>query len=258
MLLQEIFKDGYSGFKEIYGISINEKSSDTEYSNPPKNFEVIGFNLVLDEEGLISEELLDIIISYKLTNMTIVIEVPSQLLHNENITAKKLIQLATNVDFSISILPPGHPLVNNAITHEEYLSVIANFIKEMNNKPNFDKFVAPISNFLEYLMLETLLGKEHPVVKKFSPQDYYIKEIFLNHMTEKESDDFKDVIREELYNFYGGEEQFKAVSSVIFEGIYNKTKETFTEHLNNYYQAQQENEKNKALENEKDNESKDQ
>lgn len=241
MLLQDIFKEEYSKFNEIYGVSINAESSETAYSTPPENFDVIGFNLVLDEDGLISEDLLDIIISYKLTNMTIVIEVPSQLLYNEEITAKKLIQLATNVDFSIAILPPNNELVNNQITHEQYLEVIANFTREMNSKQNFDKFVAPISNFFEYLMLETLLGKDNPVVKNFKPTDYYINNVFLNHMNEKESDDFKDVIRKELYDFYDGEENFKAVSSIIFEGIYNKTKETFTEHLKKYYQENDEN-----------------
>lgn len=249
MLLQEIFKPEYSELKEIYGISIDSESTDTQYSTPPENFETIGFNLVLDEDNLIDEPLLDIIISYKLTNMSVVIEVPSHLVHEGVISAKSLIQLATNVDFSLSLLPPHHPLVNNKISHEEYIEVIKSFVEEMNKKQNFDKFVAPISNFLEYLMLETLLGKDNEVIKNFSPKDKYIQEVFTQHMSVKESDDFKDVIRESLYDFYGGEENFKAVSGVIFEEIYNKSKEVFTEHVKSYISNQNNSEENQNTNN---------
>ena len=37
-------------------------------------------------------------------------------------------------------------------------------------KQNFEKFVAPISNFTEYLMLEKLLGKEQ--VDKLTEREY--------------------------------------------------------------------------------------
>lgn len=238
MLVQEIFKPEYADKTEIYGLDINDESTETQYSRPPENFEAIGFNLILDDQNLIDERLLDLIISYKLTNMTIIVEVPSQLISQGKITSKNLIQLASNVDFSLSLLPPNHPLVQDSITQNEYISVLKDFNDEMLKKQNFEKFVAPISNFLEYLMLENLLGKDNPAIKNFTPDNEYIKKTFTTYMTVEQSNDFKDVLRQSLYDYYGSEEDFKLVANSIFEGIYNKSKEVFTEHVQHYIEEQ--------------------
>jgi hypothetical protein len=236
MFLQEIFKPEYSELTDIYGLDINSESSDTKFSRPPQNFEVIGFNLKLGDDNLIDEQLLDLIISYKLTNIMVVLDVPSQFISQGLITPKNLIQLANNVDFSISLLPPKHPLVGDSITLVEYVEIIRLFNEEMMAKQNFDKMVAPISNFLEYLMLEKLLGKEHPAIKNFSPNNEYVQANFLPYMTNEDSNMFKDVIRESLYNFYGGEEQFDLVATTIFEGIYNKSHDVFSGYVQEHIQ----------------------
>lgn len=239
MLLQDIFKPEYSQLTEIYGLEINEESSQTEYSRPPQNFQSIGFVFKLAEDNLIDVQLLDLIISYNLTNIDIIVEVPSQFLKQQLITAKNLIQLASNVDFAISLLPPGHPLVGTQVTQEEYVAIIKEFQEEIMKKQNFEKFVAPISNFTEYLMLEKLLGKEHPAIKHFTPDNEYVKNTFTQYMSYEQSNAFKDVIRESLYNFYGGEKEFNVVAETIFEGIYNKSKDVFTQHVQNYVNNQQ-------------------
>lgn len=234
MLLQEIFTPEYNKLTEIYGLEINSESSATEYSRPPENFETIGFKLVLDDDNLIDETLLDIIINYKLTNMTIVVEVPSQILSQGKMSPKDLILLSSNVDFSISLLPPNHPFVNNEITNEEYIQVVKNFNDEMLKKQNYDKFVAPITNFLEYLMLESLLGEDNPIVKNFIPDNEYVKSTFAEYMTVEQSNEFKDILRQSLYDFYGSKEEFNAVAQEIFKGVYNKSQEIFSQHVQNY------------------------
>lgn len=238
MLLQEIFSPQYSQLTEVYGLEVDSLSSATEYSRPPENLETIGFKLILDNDNLIDETLLDIIINYKLTNMTVVVEVPTQILAQGKMSPKDLILLSSNVDFSISLLPPNHPFVNNEITNEEYINVIKNFNEEMLKKQNYDKFVAPITNFLEYLMLESLLGQDNPIVKNFIPDNEYVKTTFSSYMTVEQSNQFKDILRQSLYDFYGSKEEFNVVAQEIFKGIYNKSQEIFTQHVQNYIEEQ--------------------
>lgn len=231
MLLQELFKEENNKLTEAYSIKINEESSAVEYSTPPSNLKEIGFIFKIGEDGLMDEKFLDLIISYGLTNLPVLIEVPSQLLAEEKITAKYLIQLANNVGFSIAILPPGHQEVGSSITIEQYKNVVMQMTDEMLKKPNFDKFVYPVSNYFEYLMLEQILGKEK--LANFRPESEYIKDNFSSIMTHKDSDEFKLEIRNRLYDFYGGEQEFNLVAQTILDGVYEKSKEMFTEIVEN-------------------------
>jgi len=221
MLLQELFKEKNKGLSKAYSVVLDEKSSDPEYSTPPENLKEIGFVLKIDEEGMMDEALLDVVISYRLTNLPVLIEVPTQLISKGSIEVKYLMQLANNVDFSIALLPPGHPLVGDEISINEYKDVILKMLDELLNKPNFDKFIYPISNFFEYLMLEQILGKEKLV--NFKPEDEYIKDNFLNVMTTQDSNLFKDAIRGRLYDFYGGEQEFNLVAKTIIGSVYEKS-----------------------------------
>ncbi len=100
-------------------------------------------------------------------------------------------------------------------------------LEEMLNKPNFDKFVYPVSNFFEYLMLEQILGKEKLV--GFRPENEYIQDNFSDVMTKEHSDEFKLLIRNRLYDFYGGEQEFNLVAQTILDGVYEKNKELYKE-----------------------------
>jgi hypothetical protein len=239
MLLQDIFTEQYSQTKEVYGIELNEESNKIEYHTPPEHFETLGFVLQLDDKGLIADNLLDIIINYKITNLPIMIEVPSQWLLNGKVEAKYLISLANNVDFMISLLPPGHKLVGTEIDNEQYSILIEKFMQELLTKPNFDKFICPISNFMEYLMVEKLLGENALAVKNFKPENPYIVENFSSILNHEDSNLFKAKIRNCLYDFYGGEENFNIVASAIFNGVQSKSEEIFTQHVQYHMQQQQ-------------------
>lgn len=236
MLLQDIFTPEYLNEKEVYGITLNEESNKIEYHTPPEHFETLGFILSLDDEGLISDNLLDIVINYKITNLPIMIEVPSQWLVENKLQAKYLISLANNVDFMISLLPPGHLLVGDAITQEQYVQLIDDFTIELLAKPNFDKLVCPISNFMEYLMVEKLLGYNNHAVKNFKPENKYIVENFASILSHDASNLFKDKIRNRLYNFYDGKENFEIIANAIFQGVQAKSAEIFTQHVQHYMQ----------------------
>ncbi|NCQ51643.1 hypothetical protein GW796_07070 [archaeon] len=225
MLLQELFKPENEKLLSAYSIVLDEKSSDTEYATPPENLEEIGFVFKVDEDGMMDEALMDVVISYRLTNLPVLIEVPSQLVTEGKVEVKYLLQLANNVDFSVALLPPGHALVENKLTIEQYKGVILSLVDEMLSKPNFDKYVYPISNFFEYLMLEQVVGKEKLV--NFRPESKYVQESFSNLMSQKDSDDFKADIRSKLYDFYGSREDFELVAKTMLEGVYDKTKEIY-------------------------------
>lgn len=230
MLLQDIFLEENKDKKELFGIVLNSDSSKIEYHTPPSNFEMLGFILDLDEEGLIKDDLLDVLINYRITNTQIMIEVPSQLLLSKKIDAKYLLQLSSNVDFMISVLPPNHIAVGNTVTDEEYSTIIEDFTKELLLKPNFDKFICPISSFMEYLMLETLLGDKEPAIVNFKPQDPYIINTFVNNLSEESSNLFKGKIRNTIYDFYGSKEDFEDISSLMFKNIESKSEEIFLNH----------------------------
>jgi len=225
MLLQDLFKEENKNLKTAYSIELNEESSNTEFSTPPENLEEIGFIFKIDEDGMMAEDLMDLVISYRLTNLPILIEVPTNLIAEEKVEMKYLIQLANNVDFSIALLPSDHDLVDKSMSIEKYKEILLSFVDEILNRPNFDKQIYPISNFFEYLMLEQVLGEEQ--LKDFAPEFGYIQTNFAKVITKENSDDFKDAIRKKLYNFYGSKEDFDNVAKTMIEGVLERTEELY-------------------------------
>lgn len=233
MLLQELFKPENTHLKEVSGIELDADSAKTDYSTPPQNIESIGFVFKVDSDNMIDEGLLDIIISYKLTNLSVLIEVPSHIF-KQGIEPKYLLQLASNVDFAVSLLPPGHALVDASYTTEEYTDLIKRFTDELLSRQNFDKAVVPITNFFQYVMIEKLLGKDG--MGNFKVDDPYILENFATILSVENSDKFKKEIREKLYTFYGSEEEFDEVAKLMFETLYSKAKNVFTDQVKQYVQ----------------------
>lgn len=225
MLLQDLFKEENKNLKTAYSIELNAESSNTEFSTPPENLEEIGFIFKIDEDGMMAEDLMDLVISYRLTNLPILIEVPTNFIAEGKVEVKYLIQLANNVDFSIALLPSEHDLVEKSISKEKYKEILLSFVDEILNRPNFDKQIYPISNFFEYLMLEQVLGEEK--LKDFVPEFGYIQNNFAKIMTKENSDDFKSAIRQKLYSFYGSKEDFDNVAKTMIEGVLERTEEIY-------------------------------
>lgn len=238
MLLQEIFLESNKNVKEVYSVELNEESSKPEYASPPENLEEIGFVFKVDNDNMMEENLMDVVISYRLTNLPVVMEVPTQLFTQKGVEVKYLIQLANNVDFAISLLPPGHPLVKDEVSNEEYKKIVLEFLDEMLSRPNFDRFIYPISNYFEYLMLETILGEGQ--LKDFRPENKYIVNNFSTVLTENESNDFKLSIKEKLYDFYDGKENFDLMAQKILESVYEKTQDVYVDYLKQVTQNQNE------------------
>ncbi len=236
MLLQELFEEKNKELTSVYSVEINKESTKVEYSSPPENLEEIGFLFVIDEDGMMSEDLMDIVISYRLANLPVVIEVPSKLLSSEKLDIKYLVQLANNVDFAVSLLPPNKNLDPEDCSMDEYAQIIEKMVDELLQKPNFDKFIYPISNFFEYLMLENILSPE--ALKDFRPEQKYITDNFVQAMSKEDSDKFKNIIRNKLYDFYGGKENFDLIAKTMIDKIVSKAKGMFKDIVVNYIQEQ--------------------
>lgn len=245
MLIKDLFKEENKNLVTAYGVEL-PKMDDTdfyenidEYSQPPENLEFVGFILDLDEEDEVSEPLLDLILSYKLTNLSIALEVPSHLVtvaesEPGKISLKSLLVLSSNLDCSLSFLPPNHPAVDPSYTNEQYTELMATLTKSLLEKPNHSQLVMPVSNYQEYLMLEQLLGPDNQKVKEFKPTDDYILQHFTPYSSVEEQNQFKAAIKDVIVQHYGGEDAFKQICTLIFQGINKKSKEFLRLHVLNY------------------------
>ena len=72
--------------------------------SPPENLVEISLRLVIDEDGIINDDLIDTIISYTLANVGVTLEIPFEI-DIEN--TSYYLSLASNAGFSLSILPPN-------------------------------------------------------------------------------------------------------------------------------------------------------
>jgi len=64
-------------------------------------------------------------------------------------------------------------------------------------------------------------------VKNFKPTDPYIVDHFSSILNVNTSDAFKNVIRNKLYDLYGGKENFDIVAETILQSIQNRSEEIY-------------------------------
>lgn len=238
MFLKEIFNQEHLDKEELFNIIVDKDSTDLQYSStPPSNLKLLGLVLILDSDNSIDTDLIDVIINYKLTNLTVLLEVPAHLISQNFVKAKELIQLSSNLDVGLSILPPGHILVDKETTEDDYVKVISDLTDFIIEKPNFDKSVVPIANFMEYLMVEKILGENSHIVKNFKPTDPYIIDNFSSILSVEASDSFKNVIRNKLYDLYGGKENFDIVAETILQSIQNRSEDIYKQLIQDSIQS---------------------
>lgn len=226
MLLQEIFNQENKGIERHFHIEIDGNSNGVEYSTPPEELKEISFLIKLSEDGTLDDDLLDIIVSYKLTKVNVTLEVPLSLFKDDLVKVSYLINITHNLDIALSLLPNGHRLSGEG-TIDDYRKVLKSVVLELTKKPNFSKFIYPVSGYFQYLMMEVIIGKEK--LKNLIPDDLYVVENFYNVLSTADSDSFKEDIREDIYDFYGGESEFKLVAGTMIKTVYEKNKESYTE-----------------------------
>jgi hypothetical protein len=209
-------------YNYVYGVDVDEESF-----TPPDDLNEVSFIYKTDDSGDLDEILLDVIISYGLSDMSVILEVPFE---EEIEDPEYLMSVASNAGFSLSILPPVEMTEENM---EGYRQRISEFTDAFLGQKNFSKFLYPLSSYLEYLYLETFID-----VSDFKASDEYMVNKFVDTTTEDFSNSFKAVMRDKVFSHFGGEEEFRNFTKAVFSKIYETTEANC---LDNLQQMQEDN-----------------
>lgn len=205
--------------RSVYNLKIQE--GDLHLIESFTKLEEVGVTLQVDEDGIILDDVLDFLITLKLKNINVILEVDLNDEKNKNVEPSYIYQLSTNAGFSVSILP-------NMADIDGYREVIKKFTKELLNRPNFEQKVYPISSYMEYLVLEKILGDK---VKNFKPEDEYIVNDFVSKMSVEDSDNFKKDIKNIIVENYGGEKNLDIVFKTMILKVTEKSQKMFKEQV---------------------------
>ncbi|GAB5389868.1 MAG: hypothetical protein Alpg2KO_28360 [Alphaproteobacteria bacterium] len=226
MLLSEILKLEEDKISEAYfGIEVDEESF-----SPPPGLKQIGLEYKGDK-GEIDETLMDVIISYALSGIEIILEIPEWA---EEIDARYMMSVAANAGFSISLLPPEK---DTPEAREAYNTRLIDFTDAYFGQVNFGRFVYPVTSFLEYMFIETVKP-----IDRFDPQDPYIRQRFVENTTEDFSDSFKAVLRERFYELHDGKDGFEKFAKAMMFKIYKQAQTNVADIIKSHSDAEPEGE----------------
>ena len=210
MLLSELLKIEEN---DLEGLNIKNGSVynviiDIEEFTPPDWLKEVGI-IYQDQDGVLSDLVMDIVINYSLSGKDVIVEVPFE----ENVDVEYLLSLASNIEVSLSLLPPKD-------INDENMAIYTQRLKDMTEvylsqkSENYNKYIFPISNYIEYLMIN-LLDKD----REFVPKDSYIVNYF-DIMNKEVSNKMKDNLREHIYELHGGQELFeKTTLEIMYKNI---------------------------------------
>ena len=212
MLLSSLI-ESESADISAYGVEV-----DVESFTPPANLKEV--SLLYKSDGTdIDECLMDVIISYGIAGVDVILEIPAE---EKDIDAKYMVSIAANAGFSLALLPP---VTDDLENRTKYFDRLSEFAEVYLTKGNFGKFIAPVTNYLEYLFVELLIGPEAP----FNVTDPYIQK----RLSKLADDDFvtafKDSLRKDFYSFFGGKDEFERFSRRMMLEIHDFTAECVTD-----------------------------
>lgn len=215
MLLSDVVdgKAGDASSTAFYGVEV-----DVESFTPPAGLEEISLIYKADA-GDIDETLMDVIISYGLAGVEVILEIPAE---QSDIDAKYLVSVAANAGFSLSLLPPQE---HSEQADTAYFDRLRDFAAVYLTQGNFGKFIAPVTNYLEYLFVELLRGQE----TEFQVNDPYIKDRLMLLSDQAFVDAFKDRLRQDFYTLFGSQAEFEKFARRMMTQIHDFTGECIKE-----------------------------
>lgn len=215
----------------VTGASYYRVEADVESFTPPEGVAEIGFLYKSDDGRDVDETLLDVIISYGLSNVPVLLEVPAE---SKVSDPSYLMSIASNVGFSVSLLPPENK--DDESAQDDYIQRVSEFTLAYLGQKNFSKSVYPISSYMEYMFLETLTD-----VSGFKASNEYMINSFVSKTTEEFSDEFKAVIRKHIHAHFGGVDGFRSFAKAVYWRIYKMTEENCKDTLQKLQAVQQPN-----------------
>lgn len=179
----------------VFGIEV-----DTDDVTPPKNVREIGL-IAKTEDGELTNEVLDVTISYILAGIDVLVEFPADVDIGE---ARHLLATAASVNASLSFLPPKELTTESFEAYCQRLEAVTSaYLRQLT----MTKFVMPITNYLQYCYIEVL---DPDASRTFVPEDGYVLSRFHESMTVDQSDVLKERVRKVIVDHFGGEYEFRA------------------------------------------------
>lgn len=227
MNLSEIMSLPEDQVEDVY-YDVEVDSSD--YFTPPTNLKAMSICARFADDGRLLDELVDIIVSFSLSGVNIVLDVAfedavrfKETSINGFVFEKYIIQLAANASAVVSLLPPKDESETNKSL---YLDSLSRFTDAFLNQGNLSRLVYPVSLHLESMYLEVVSSqKAEPVV------DEYVHKNFV----EAVSDDFdcaiQNKIKEVVFAAFGGEDQFRVFTLNTMSKIIDRV-ENIAKHSN--------------------------
>ncbi len=178
----------------VFGVEV-----DADDVTPPRNVREIGL-IAKTEDGELTNEVLDVTISYILAGIDVLVEFPSEVDIGD---ARHLMATAASVNASLSFLPPKELTEESFEAYCQRLEAITSaYLRQLT----MTKFVMPITNYLQYCYIEVL---DPDASRTFVPEDGYVLSRFHESMTVEQSDLLKERIRKVIVDHFGGEYEFR-------------------------------------------------
>jgi hypothetical protein len=178
----------------VFGIEV-----DTDDVTPPQNVREIGL-IAKTEDGELTNEVLDVTISYILAGIDVLVEFPADVDIGD---PRHLMATAASVNASLSFLPPKEVTAGSLEAYCQRLEAVTSaYLRQLT----MTKFVMPITNYLQYCYIEVL---DPEASKTFVPEDGYVLSRFHESMTIEQSDLLKERVRKVIVDHFGGEYEFR-------------------------------------------------
>jgi hypothetical protein len=181
---------------------------DCECLSAPAGIETVGFLYENGSSGL-SENLMDAIITFNLSGIRVILEVP----HDADVDPAYLMKLASNAGFSIALIPGAE---DEAV--QSWGEQCANFVPAFLSTPNFSQHLYPVQGYFTYLIAEKLGG-----TNTLTPTDDYVKMRFTDPTPTEWSDAAKAIMRNRFAEICGGEDGIKDLATDLVAAIGQET-----------------------------------
>ncbi len=183
---------------------------------PPDGLKEIGIVIELDDDNNVKEDIIDLVISYRIAqpDFDIILEIP--FVENKEYNFDYLFSIATNLQVALSLRLPEHLDEGKFL---QYKDLLKKFSGVFFTKKNYSKPFFPLSNYVEYLFRRVISPTDNYVVN-----DPYVLTYFNNVLGVERTNELKDFIYDYILEVYEGKENFENVVKSMFFKVYSKVK----------------------------------
>ena len=206
--------------KSFYGIIVDEYTMESQ-----KSLSEIGFIVQYNEDKTyVSDDLIDVILNYKNTDVNIVLEVPFDMETDVNV----IHHMVRSVQADLSLLPPNSDLKSSESLskYEEQLLEITNLWLEQTN---VSYMLYPSSGYFHYMIREYFNGKTESI-----SNEPYMVDNFVDTLSVEEMDSIKDNLKHVFYDHLGGKEGFAVYANSIASGLAEHVEEMAVEVIEHF------------------------